>query len=111
MKYLKYFFRKIKKYAKGVVLMLSPLLFPILIFALICISEGYTFEDKVQSPYTLWDASKVHYKKGNMIKKNREPNPSRCFALRYNGKDINIGGFLEFYSAELINDLIVEFNE
>lgn len=45
MKYLKYFFRKIKKYAKGIVIILSPLLFPILVFALIFISEGYTFED------------------------------------------------------------------
>ena len=75
------------------------------------LSEGYNFEDKIQSPYTLWNASKVHYKKGNMIKKNREPNPCRCFALRYNGKDINIGGFLDFYSVELINRLIDDFNQ
>lgn len=45
MKYLKYFLRKIKKYAKGIAITLYPFLFFILIFVISFASEGFTFED------------------------------------------------------------------
>lgn len=45
MKYLKFFFRKIKKLIKGIATSLSPFLFIILIVFLSIFSEGYTLED------------------------------------------------------------------
>lgn len=45
MKYLKYFFRKIKKLVKGVVIRSVPFLFFIIIISLSMLSEGYTLED------------------------------------------------------------------
>lgn len=45
MKYLKYFFRKVKKIVKGLVKQAFPFLFIILFAFLSLISEGYTWED------------------------------------------------------------------
>ena len=45
MKYLKFFFVKIKNCIKGIAIKLTPFLFFILIFFLSFISEGYTWED------------------------------------------------------------------
>ena len=45
MKYLKFFFNKIKKWIKGVVVTSLPFLFFLFIFVLSFISEGYTWED------------------------------------------------------------------
>lgn len=45
MKYLKYFFRKIKKILKGLIKQAFPFLFVILLIFLSLISEGYTWED------------------------------------------------------------------
>lgn len=45
MKYLKFFFNKIKKWIKGVVAKSLPFLFFVFIFVLSFISEGYTWED------------------------------------------------------------------
>ncbi len=45
MKYLKYFFRKIKKIIKGLIKQAFPFLFVILLIFLSLISEGYTWED------------------------------------------------------------------
>ena len=45
MKYLKYFFRKIKKIVKGLIKQAFPFLFVILLIFLSLISEGYTWED------------------------------------------------------------------
>ena len=45
MKYLKYFFRKIKKMVKGIIVNAKPFLFVILIIFLSIASEGYTWED------------------------------------------------------------------
>ena len=45
MKYLKYFFRKIKKMVKGIIVNAKPFLFIILILFLSIASEGYTWED------------------------------------------------------------------
>lgn len=59
----------------------------------------------------LWDTSFVEYFKSNMTKYNREPNPCRCFGLKYNGKYIPIGYFIDFLSPKIIGDLINEFVE
>ena len=52
--------------------------------------------------YSLWDGSKVHYHKNCKY-------PKTCFYLRYNSKDLQIGGFKEFISINIIHNLIVEF--
>lgn len=52
--------------------------------------------------YSLWDGSKVHYHKNCKY-------PKTCFYLRYNSKDLQIGGFKEFISINIIHKLIVEF--
>lgn len=60
MKYLKYFFRKIKKYVKGIAIMSVPFLFFILIFFLAFISQGYTFEDFGLDGFSLNPADYCH---------------------------------------------------
>ena len=45
MKYLKYFFRKIKKVVKGLLRQSAPLLMVVLLIFLSFVSEGYTWED------------------------------------------------------------------
>ena len=45
MKYLKFFFRQLKKIIKGLLIKLSPFIFFMLFFAISFISEGYTLED------------------------------------------------------------------
>ena len=42
---------------------------------------------------------------------NDGKNPRRCFIFKYNGKILHIGSHLDFYTPELINDLINEFLE
>lgn len=56
--------------------------------------------------YTLWDSHCVSYIVGNMFHGNREPNPCKCFYLSYDGKKVNIGGFVDFLSCKIIHDLI-----
>ena len=63
-------------------------------------------ENNNQAKYNLWDISCVQYHKGHMFQHNREPNPCKCFGLKYNGKDINMGRFHDFVSVEIINNLI-----
>ena len=46
--------------------------------------------------YSLWDGSKVHYHKNCKY-------PKTCFYLRYNSKDLQIGGFKEFISINIIH--------
>ena len=59
---------------------------------------------KAHQKYTLWDASMIHF-----YKKDSEY-PNTCFYLRYNHKEVNIGGFKEFVSPQIIYALINEFN-
>jgi hypothetical protein len=69
-------------------------------------------EKNPNSKYTLWDITKCHYKKNDMIRYgNGGLTFCRCFISKYNGKDLSIGGNLDFYTPELINDLINEFLE
>ncbi len=57
--------------------------------------------------YTLWDNQKVHYHKNTMMRNNKDsPKPKKCFILKYEGKDVNIGGFIDFTTPQLIYDMI-----
>lgn len=58
------------------------------------------------SKYTLWDSSKTQYSISNMFRDNTKLNPRKCFHLKYCGKIINIGGFNDFVSCEIIYNLI-----
>lgn len=55
--------------------------------------------------YDLWDANFVKYDKGLMFKRNREPNPCKCFYLKFNDYRVPIGAFVDFTSVEIINDI------
>lgn len=56
--------------------------------------------------YTLWDCGSVNYVKTEMLRNGREPNPVKCFSLKYKAKYIPIGGFIDFYTPELLNQII-----
>ena len=60
---------------------------------------------------SLWPIQKVSYKKYKMYVNNREPNPCLCFFLKYKGKLVIGNGFMDFYTPELIHDLIREYSE
>ena len=62
--------------------------------------------DNSNSKYNLWDVGSTHYLKGNMFNNNREPNPCKCFMIRWNGYDIPCGTFMDFISTDLINNII-----
>lgn len=53
---------------------------------------------EVHKKYTLWDGSICTFDKRRPEKKS--------FRLRYNFKNINVGGFYEWISCEIINNLI-----
>lgn len=59
----------------------------------------------------LWDISSVHYFKADMTKYNRKPNPCKCFGLKYKGKDVPVGKFVDFVTPKIICDLMNEFIE
>lgn len=63
---------------------------------------------EAKSKYTLWDSAKVQYNKSKMFRKNRQPDPVKCFRLKYNGREINIGLFHDFITPKLLNDMIME---
>lgn len=58
--------------------------------------------------YILWDSGKCYYNKDNMYRHNNGLKPIRCFAVKYNGYKIPCGCNLDFFSCELISDLISE---
>lgn len=59
--------------------------------------------------YTLWDSGKCYYCKGNMYQHNNNGlKPLRCFVVRYNRYKVPCGCNLDFFSCELISDLISE---
>lgn len=75
-------------------------------------SEAVSGENNPRAKYTLWDITKCHYFKVDMFRNNNVGmNPRRCFASKYNGEKLSIGNHLDFYTPELINDLINEFLE
>lgn len=63
-------------------------------------------ENNLNSKYSLWDISYVHYHKGSMFKKNRKANPRRCFLYKYDGYQLPIGLFHDFLTPQIINDLV-----
>ena len=65
-------------------------------------------ENHPNAKYSLWDVTFVRYNKNILFQYNREPNPCKCFSLRYNGKYVPIGGFYDFLTVEIINELIQE---
>lgn len=62
--------------------------------------------DSHSSIYTLWDTGNVHYSKTSMFEDGRTPNPCKCFSLKFNAKYVPIGGFIDFYTPELLNQII-----
>ena len=72
----------------------------------------YDGENNPRAKYgKLWDIRHIQYIEWKMFRNNREPNPCKCFKLKYNGKYVNIGYFHDFVSVEIINDLIREMIE
>lgn len=61
---------------------------------------------KSMSKYSMWNTMKCYYSKDKMNRNNREPNPCKCFYLKYNGHIIHCGLFLDFITVELIYDFI-----
>lgn len=70
----------------------------------------FTGKNHPQAKYTLWDIKSCHYNKRYMTKYMRIPNPCKCFKLKYNKNQVNIGGFIDFYTPQLIYQLIENFN-
>lgn len=60
------------------------------------------------SKYTIWNISNVEYNKTDMFKNNGGDKPKKIFLLKYNEKRINIGGFIDFTTPEIIHNLICE---
>lgn len=74
-------------------------------------SYAQKFKNTAKRKYDkFWDVTCVKYDKSTMIRNNRTPNPCVCFYLKYNSKTVKIGGFIEFYSIEIINNLINEYS-
>lgn len=70
------------------------------------ISEANKGKNNPQAKYNLWDISSVHYRKYNMFRGGREPNPCKCFVFKYNGYRLPISYFHDFVTPQIINDLI-----
>lgn len=61
----------------------------------------------IQPPkYTLWERSKVGYTKNSVIKTDGST-LYKCFRVLYAYKTLPIGGFIDFTSCEIINNLII----
>lgn len=56
--------------------------------------------------YNLWDARKVAYYNNEMYRYGRNPNPCKCFGLRYKGRKIPCGNFIDFLSPIIIYKII-----
>lgn len=69
-------------------------------------------QNNPNAKYTLWDITKCIYNKEQLFRNGNDgKKPLRCFISKYNGKVLPIGTNLDFYTPELINDLINEFLE
>lgn len=60
------------------------------------------------SKYTIWNIDCVYYSKKDMFSYNGGNKPRKVFQLKYKGKCIYIGGFIDFITPEIIHDLICE---
>jgi len=67
------------------------------------INSGY---GNPNAKYTLWDIRKCCYKKYNMRQYKKTLNPYKCFALTYHSYKVPIGLFYDFYTPELLYNLI-----
>lgn len=56
----------------------------------------------------IWDIEAVHYHKEKMFQHGREPNPCKCFSLKYKGRYVPIGYFHDFLTPKIINDIAKE---
>ena len=65
-----------------------------------------------QSKYIVWDNSIVNYQKSTMFKDGNEEglNPRKCFKYKFEGYNVPIGGFNEFVSIEIIDNIIKDKN-
>ena len=68
----------------------------------------YKGKNHSRSIYALWDSEFVGFNKGDMLKDGNEKGlrPRKCFKLKYGGHIIHCGGFFEFTSIEIINEII-----
>ncbi len=53
----------------------------------------------------MWDVTKVHFQRHN---RKYDNNPIKRFTLRYHGRDVKIGAFVDFVTPLIIWDLIEE---
>lgn len=71
------------------------------------IAKGrYVGKNNPKAKYTLWDNTKCYYNKHDMFKYKIKPRPRKVFSLKYNTQIIRIGGFIDFFTCELLHDLI-----
>lgn len=70
------------------------------------ISQSLLGHNNHQAKYVLWNISACAYKKGLMFQDGRQPNPCKCFRLKYEGNEIKIGNFIDFLTCEIINNII-----
>lgn len=72
------------------------------------ISKRMSGNNHPGAKYKIWNNSIISYKKSNMFSYNGVNKPRKVFRLRYNRKEIPIGGFIDFTTPEIIHDLICE---
>lgn len=66
-------------------------------------------KDNPNTKYTIWDNLCCYYGKSKMFNKDREPNPCKCFVLKYKGYKITSFSFIDFISCEIIYNMILKF--
>jgi group I intron endonuclease len=59
----------------------------------------------------LWDNAVVGYRKADMFRRGKIPNPCRCFFLKLNGKNFEDISSLDWFSLEFIADLVEKYIE
>lgn len=72
-------------------------------------SEAKSGKNHPNAKYTIWNISQCHYSVFKMNRHGRKPNPCKCFVLKHNGHHVPIGGFVDFYTPELLHILTEEF--
>lgn len=77
--------------------------------------EGKTFSEEHKkkmsessAKYNIWNINFVDYDKRAMFKNNGGNKPKKAFRLKYNKKGINIGGFIDFITPEIIGNIIAK---
>lgn len=69
-------------------------------------SERMKGKNHPNAKYNLWDSSYVQYEKGTMFRDNPKLNPRKCFRYKYEAYRLPIGGFYDFTSCGILNNLI-----